>query len=72
MQNIQMTAGSGPSTPEADKTLNTLQARAPECGCSLIKLEADTSLLSRWGLSKEFPSTVSVEGALRQMGGCDE
>jgi len=69
MQNIQMTAGSGPSTPEADKTLNTLQARAALCGCSLIKLKDDTLLLSRWGQSKEFPSTESVEGVLRQMEG---
>jgi hypothetical protein len=56
MQNIQMTLGSGPGTPEADQTFQTLRARLALAGHVLNPTDPSdgtcTSYVTRWGMAR--------------------
>ena len=62
-------AGAGVVDLDADrKAFDDLRANAALCGCGLYRLENGGFLLSRWGLTREFSTTESLENVLRQMG----
>jgi hypothetical protein len=66
MQKVQMTLGSGSATPEVNKPLQTLQARAEICGC-LLHSSANRRYTVRCSPSE--PCIRAVGNMLRGIGG---
>ena len=73
MQNIQMTAGSGPATSETDKTFQTLRARLALAGHVLNRSDPSdgkrTYFVSSCNLVHELRTLDDVERFAQHPGG---
>ncbi len=72
MQDIKMTGGSGPATPDIDKAFSTLRARLACAGHALSRTDASDGpcsyFVSRWGMVRELRTLDDVQHFAEQCG----